>query len=197
MTNGKPHTPGCFRERRPHRPSTEEQQPGPERKAPSPGSKCSFQTSLPLVGMSRRLLGAPPLTLGSCQESSRPRRLPLQPPSRHVPPLSAHCPGLPMRLFSVPQLASMHSPLLLRLPWQLWPPPVHSPSWFPRKGRGGNIASRPSEVGALGEFFSLPNQSPSLCIYFSHPTPGTHTSQAHTSGSPLHLGLPRWGDPIS
>lgn len=77
------------------------------------------------------------------------------------------------------------------------PRPQALPSWFPRKGRGGNIASRPSEVRALGEFFSLPNQFPSRCIYFSHPTPGTHTSQAHTSGSSLHLGLPRWGDPIS
>lgn len=56
-----------------------------QRKAPSPGSKCSFQISLPLVGMSRWLLGAPPLTLGSCQESSRPCSLPLQAPFSPCP----------------------------------------------------------------------------------------------------------------
>lgn len=86
-----------------------------QRKAPSPHSKCSFQTSLPLVGMSQRLLGAPPLTLGSCQESSRHGSLPHHPPSLHIPPSISSLSGIPYEtLFSVPQLASSHKTLL---PW--------------------------------------------------------------------------------
>lgn len=43
-------------------------------------SKCSFQTRPPPVGMEQGRLGAPQLTLGGCQESSRYDSLPPSPP---------------------------------------------------------------------------------------------------------------------
>lgn len=86
-----------------------------QRKAPSPHSKCSFQTGLPPVGISRRLLGAPPLTLGGCQESSRHGSLPPHPPSPHIPPSISSLSRIPYEtLFSGPPLASSHETLR---PW--------------------------------------------------------------------------------
>lgn len=91
-----------------------------QRKAPSPHSKCSFQTSLPLVGMLQWLLGVPPLTLGNCQESSRHGSLP---PSFLLSTfllLSAHCPGSPVRLsFQCLNQLPPTKPSCPGLPWQL------------------------------------------------------------------------------
>lgn len=136
----------------------------------------------------------PSINLGKLPGEQPPPQPAPPAPSRHVPPLSAHCPGLPMRLSqclhwppcthpsSLPSLAAVASPS-----------PQALPRWFPRKGRGRNTASKPPEVRALGEFFSLPNQFPSRFIYFSHPTPGTHASQAHTPGSRIHSGSSQAG----
>lgn len=71
------------------------QQPRAE-KAPSPHGNGA--TRLPSVGMSRSLLGAPPLTLGSCQASSARGSLPLCPSLSTFLLLSAHCARFPMKL---------------------------------------------------------------------------------------------------
>lgn len=67
-----------------------------QRKVPFPHSNRS--TRLPGVGMLKSLLGAPRLTLGSCQASSARGSLPLCPLLSTFLLLSAHCAGFPMKL---------------------------------------------------------------------------------------------------
>lgn len=111
-----PPTPCVFSGLMPQRTSTREQQPRAE-KGPFSPQQMVFSNQPSSVGMLQRLLGAPPLTLGSCQESSRHGSLPLSPPSLHIPPSISSLSRIPYEtLFSVPQLAFFHKTLL---PWAL------------------------------------------------------------------------------
>lgn len=161
-----------------------------QRKAPSPHSKCSFQTSLPLVRMLQRLLGAPWLTLGSCQENSR-RGQPA-PPSPFLPHSSSisSLSWIPyetlFQCFNWPLTTELSFP---RFPWQLWTPPSPwaFPSWFPRKGGEGGLASKPSEVRALVNSSPSPNSSHHY-LYISPILPQEYVLLKHTYQNLLY----RW-----
>ena len=171
-----------------------EQQPR-QRKAPSPHSKCSFQTSLPHAGLSWRLLGAPGLTLGSCQESCRGSSLPPTPFSPRSSSISSLS-GVPYKpLFSVLQLVSTHRalPLWASLAAVTTPSSQASPHWFPRKGGGGSVASKPPEVRLWMN--SPPSQIAPITIFLLLPFyprdtcfSSIHTRISHTA-EPSQVGL--------
>lgn len=154
--------------------STKDSSPG-HRKALSPRSKCSFQTSLPRAGMEQSLLGAPQLTLGRCQESSRHAACLCAPLCASLL-LWAHCPGAPGAL-AVPHLVSSHKPSRPGCPWQPVTPHYHHQGHglfqvgFLEREWGGSLAFEAPEVGALDEVSSFPQQYPSLSMSFSFPTP--------------------------
>lgn len=157
--NGNPHTPGCFKELRPPRTPQRSSSTG-QRKAPSPGSKCSFQTSSLLFkpAPSCRDVSAaswcPSINLGKLPGEQPSSSLPLQPPSLHIPSSIHSLSWTPYETLLVPPLASLHShPPVPPSPAAVASPsPQALPRWFPGKGRGRNNTSKPTEVRALGEF---------------------------------------------
>lgn len=183
----------------PQRTSTKDSSPG-HRKALSPRSKCSFQTSLPRAGMEQSLLGAPQLTLGRCQESSRHAACPCAPLCTSLL-LWAYCPGAPGAL-AVPQLVSSHKPSSPGHPWQPVTPHYHHQGHglfqvgFLEREWGGSLAFKAPEVGALDEFSSFPQQCPSLSSLSPSPPPGTHPSEHKRQNLP-RAGSSWVGNPIT
>ena len=145
--------------------------------------------------MSWRLLGAPGLTLGSCQESCRGSSLPPTPFSPRSSSISSLS-GVPYKpLFSVLQLVSTHRalPLWASLAAVTTPSSQASPHWFPRKGGGGSVASKPPEVRLWMN--SPPSQIAPITIFLLLPFyprdtcfSSIHTRISHTA-EPSQVGL--------